>query len=70
MPPRVVLHGELAELWVHRELIAESLVQPLDLIALVSTEVDGLLVFSVRERRRDVLRGLDLDDLPGGEING
>ena len=34
MEPRVVLDGELAELRVDRELIAESLVELLDLVAL------------------------------------
>ena len=51
MDPRIVLDRELAELGIDRELVAEPLVELLDLVALLAGQVLGLLELAVRERR-------------------
>src|SRR5689334_19722245 len=47
MAPRVVLRRELAELRVYGKLVAEPLVEPLHLIALLAGQFDGLAVLAV-----------------------
>ena len=67
---RVVLDGELAELGIDAELIAELLVKLLDLLASLPRQRLGLLVFLVGERRAEVLGRLDVDDPAGPQVDG
>ena len=51
MDPRIVLDGELAELRIDGELVAEPLVEPLHLVALFVGQLLGLFELVFRERR-------------------